>query len=763
VKKCILCLILFLALPAFAAISPIQSAAKWTCSGSGQSVTCVIATTAVVSSGHLLAVWTFWESSNGSGGTYPYTAGVDDSGTGGGANTWYSAVGPTLQLAASTPTTAQLFYAKNINPSTGGDPIRVTYSCPYSPGPPPTGNPTCTTSPSITLAGVVVAEFSGADTMYPLDSVSAGYSTSGNPTYLLDSGNTAPANSNLMVFGGGITDSGTLLEETNFNLIQKHMVGTAGGAITENSNAISGNNVLQRATACIESGSVCATTSSGNWLMQMAVFRDASWTVAGGWTPVRIAQILDASQFPGSDIGAKINSASVAGAAPGFRVHIPAGTYTVTTPIVPAASGYPYILEGDGGGTILNFTPTSGIAVTLAWSGPGGGIRNLQIACTGVSNTAEGLRFNVGAYGYTENIAIHGCGTGLHINNVLHYLHTFTGTHLYQNGIGLLDDQTSENDSFIGGSIYQNTTGASFTAISSDFTFHGTSFDDNVTGISITQAAIIECAPCHFENAHAPNVEPQYVTVSNGGQYRQYGGWFQDDKATGSQTQFVTFGGSHLILDGVAINTGGETITQVVTMTAGTAELTLPNLNAAVYIPSFNYSYTGGAVIDHPFKDSASYAPLAVQVNQNASVTVLNAQTSGPAVTGTGSAVTLYTYTLPMNTLLPNKGLRIKVYWQHSTGSASVAYSLTIGGTSVAGENWTFTSVDHLDATIMNVAGSQSSQSFVVDLFGNNAFAGTGFSNQNINFANPEVIAFTFNVASTDKVRPYLFTVELLQ
>ena len=114
-------------------ISQVQGAAKWTCGASNQTVTCVINTNMDVSLHNLLAVWTFWESSNGSGGTYPYTAGVDDKGPGGGANTWYSAVGPTFQSAASTPTTAQLFYAKNINPSSGGingDPIKVTYICP---------------------------------------------------------------------------------------------------------------------------------------------------------------------------------------------------------------------------------------------------------------------------------------------------------------------------------------------------------------------------------------------------------------------------------------------------------------------------------------------------------------------------------------------------------------------------------------------------------------------------------------------------------
>lgn len=182
-------LVLLLSLPAFATISQVQSAAKWTCTSlSGQSVSCSINTSMDVSHPNLLAVWTFWESSNGSGGTYPYTAGVDDNGTGGGRNTWYSAVGPTFQSAASTPTTAQLFYAKNINASSGGsngDPIKVTYSCPYSVGPPPTGNPACTLTPSITLAGVVVVEYSGLDTVAPLDSVSEAISNTGSPSNTL--------------------------------------------------------------------------------------------------------------------------------------------------------------------------------------------------------------------------------------------------------------------------------------------------------------------------------------------------------------------------------------------------------------------------------------------------------------------------------------------------------------------------------------------------------------------------------------------------
>ena len=106
-KKWILCLILLLALPALATITNVQSNAKWTCSGSGASITCTVAL-ATTTNGNLLAVWTFWQS------TFPYTASVLDSNS---LNTFPSAVGPTLQSASNA--SAQIFYAKSIHPSSG--------------------------------------------------------------------------------------------------------------------------------------------------------------------------------------------------------------------------------------------------------------------------------------------------------------------------------------------------------------------------------------------------------------------------------------------------------------------------------------------------------------------------------------------------------------------------------------------------------------------------------------------------------------------
>jgi hypothetical protein len=121
-----------------------------------------------------------------------------------------------------------MFYAKNITGG-GSDTVTVTFS----------------SAPS--SSNCVIVEYSGLDQNYPLDSVSAGYSTSGNPTSLMDSGTVAPANANLLVFGGGTSDTGTANLQSGgmFTVVQK-----SGGSLTEQM-VVAGNNALQRATVCL--------------------------------------------------------------------------------------------------------------------------------------------------------------------------------------------------------------------------------------------------------------------------------------------------------------------------------------------------------------------------------------------------------------------------------------------------------------------------------------------------------------------------------
>jgi len=261
-KRLSLWVIILLSLPASATILQVQSAAKWSCSGTS----CAQLFTLQPPAYHnLVVVWTFWQSTSTFTASVADTLGMCNNVP---CNSYLSAVGPTLQSSAST--SAQIFYAKNFyNPNQLPVTVTVTFSG--------TG--------TISAAGVVIVEYSGADRNYPLDSVSAAYSYS--PGNALDSGTAAPANANLLVFGAGIADvntSGGLSAGSGFTSIQATHNSSIGSAITEgNTTAIAGNNVLQRATACLFTTMPIGTCLGvGNWVMQMAVFRDASWTVAGG-------------------------------------------------------------------------------------------------------------------------------------------------------------------------------------------------------------------------------------------------------------------------------------------------------------------------------------------------------------------------------------------------------------------------------------------------------------------------------------------------
>jgi hypothetical protein len=390
VKKRFLCVALFLASPAFATISQVQSKANWSCSGT----TCLVTFTSNPTLGNLIVVWTFWQS------TSVFTASVGDSINY--SNQFVSAVGPTLQSASNT--SAQIFYAKNIHVGSGSDQVTVTF----------TGTGT------ISSAGAVIVEYSGADQSYPLDSVSAGYSTSGNSPTNLDSGAVAPANTNLLLFGGGTSDAGNpLVVASPFTSIQSH--GSSPNAITEYA-IVTGNNTLQRAAV----GYNLSPPPTGNWVMQMAVFRDASWTVAGGWTPPRFAQILDATQFPGSELGAQLTAAYSALTPVGGEIVVPAGSYNMTTQFLASIPSKPVRVHCAPGAAVINVNGTllsSAPAMTfdygtLAYQTVA--MDGCKLVYTGTGTTSMALSLGH-TNGLTEatfaNNTFHGFGTGIYVSS----------------------------------------------------------------------------------------------------------------------------------------------------------------------------------------------------------------------------------------------------------------------------------------------------------------------------------------------------------
>jgi hypothetical protein len=433
--------LLLFATPALATITQVQSNATW---GTPNTTTCTVGLTNTTHP-NLLVVWATWSPSS-------LTASVNDQPN---TNSFPSAVGPTVQSASNTA--AQIFYSKSIHGTTS-DNIQINFS-----------------GGTASTASCVAVEYSGADQNYPLDSVSAGYGYSAGS--YMDSGTAAPANANLLVFGGGVNSNNTLPSPgSGFTSVQSNG-GT--GSVTEQM-IVSGNNTLQRATAALSGA------GTGNWVMQMAVFRDASWTVAGGWTPTRLRNIVYADQFPGSDIGAQINNAAAACQNPrGCTIHVPTGFYPYQTQIMLSSGPhgtYPITLECEAGGdstggtygtTTLYFTPTTGVAVTFNVGPPGGGINGCTIFGSGSGNSGTTGLYVEGAVGSIfSNIQIgdlcgfsqtgcskgFGFGTGLQINtaalNV--YLTDFYKMYLRGNGKNLNfpytgDNTTNENINFFGG------------------------------------------------------------------------------------------------------------------------------------------------------------------------------------------------------------------------------------------------------------------------------------------------------------------------
>lgn len=370
--------VLLSVMPALATISGVQSGHSW----NNTSVSSCTVQLTNTTTGHLLVVWATW------GPDTLAVQGISDNNN----SSFPTAVGPTVQPVSNTA--AQLSYLGNIQGTFGTDRVTVTFSG------------------TATTASCVAVEYMGADTVAPLDSVSEAISNSGSPSNGLDSGTASPANASLLVFGGGIIDygSGGIIPGSGFTNVQSNAIGSAS-AITEQ-NIITTNNALQRATACLGGGLSC-NSNTGNWLMQMAVFRAATWTGAQGTSSTRVHQVLYADQFPGApDVGLQVNNAYAALPSTGGQIVVSGGPYTFTTPIAFTTFSKPALLTCTNNTAELSFSPSSqsGAAVTLDWGievPPTGAAESYGgiIGCNLVGNggSTVGIQLGeTGGYGHTN-------------------------------------------------------------------------------------------------------------------------------------------------------------------------------------------------------------------------------------------------------------------------------------------------------------------------------------------------------------------------
>lgn len=151
-------------------------------------------------------------------------------------------------------------------------------------------------------------------------------------------------------------------------------------------------------------------------------------------------------------------------------------------------------------------------------------------------------------------------------------------------------------------------------------------------------------------------------------------------------------------------------------------------------------------------------------VSNSNSVTLINFQGPAAAITGTGADATAYTFTVPANTIGSGKGIRVTTAINHSTGTASVTYKLSFGGTAIASYNSAVTGYGRVITDIFNNVGSVTAQS--IDnghLIINTSLVTGGGGSSAIATTSNQAVTFTFNVAATDQVTPIMFRIELLQ
>lgn len=142
--------------------------------------------------------------------------------------------------------------------------------------------------------------------------------------------------------------------------------------------------------------------------------------------------------------------------------------------------------------------------------------------------------------------------------------------------------------------------------------------------------------------------------------------------------------------------------------------------------------------------------------------TLLNAQGNAGAITGTGAVATVYTYTLPGGTVATNNALRVTVGWSHSTGTASVTYTLYVNGVvSNCNPSLSTAGAGTCTATIINTGSTTGTGTGLAAM--GTAVAVTSANLTGLAWGSSQIVKFTFNVANTDAVTPILWLVEVVQ
>lgn len=432
--------------------------------------------------------------------------------------------------------------------------------------------------------------------------------------------------------------------------------------------------------------------------------------------------------WAGADAGAWINSAysyihTTYTDTNGGVIELAPGSYSYSTPIVLANVGLMSIImrgAGDGNGaTILNYTATSGSAIsigggsgndgggqlenfTLTGTAQGNGATGIQLGVAGTAGLAGGTLKNVSIRRFTTGInwATGGLCYGMNLINVKVQQCT-SGTHVQ-----------GENNVFSGGLLGNNATGMLLDTGGTEVQAFGLALDDNTT-TGVNQTATLVRATwsgCRWENAGLGT--DNYYTITNGTAVFM-GGSMQTDIATASTTGFVQQSGGITNFYSMWFYSAGRTVTQINNISGG-----YTNINAVIAPGATNIlaSFTSGyANADTPINSNiiSSYN-TALQSQLTVAGTVYYITNSGLKIPsewtpGTGIRVgTVYTWRIQIaKTAAGTTNFTMKIH----QGTAG-----TIADTAIFTQNWTQTAaVDMatIDVQMVYTTVGASGQAYV--------------------------------------------------
>ena len=291
-------------------------------------------------------------------------------------------------------------------------------------------------------------------------------------------------------------------------------------------------------------------------------------------TPNNVAYVGGpcALAWGGGDIGAQINTA-VAALSYGGHIHVTAGMYPYSTPIVIVGNGKPITLDCDAGSagsigaitgpTVLRYQPTTGVAVTIAESlgaqmngctlaGPGNTTSTVGLLVGGPTTANSTIN---GTFAY-NNISNFGVGLQFGYNS---YIDTFINNDIHDNGPNGGDRNIyvppgtsgfGENITFVGGQV-DNVTRTSYSTVCvdirtlGDIKFYGTSFDQCGITIDGTGIGLLDLIADHFENPNHPTAA-DFITIGplcSSCTVNIVGGFFYEHGPS-SRTEFIVEGSS---------------------------------------------------------------------------------------------------------------------------------------------------------------------------------------------------------------------------